>query len=145
MECGIVLVVTKLDRSLVIYKKGVPVAKFEIGFGRNGFRRKLRAGDGATPEGRYSIIKKNPTSRYYKALLFDYPNDEDRKRFLLSKGKKLIPEDAGIGAFLEIHGGGKWSVTDGCISLNNPDMDAIFELVEEGTPVIIVGALSKDH
>ena len=50
-------------------------------------------GDYATPEGRYRIEKKMPTSQYYKALLLDYPNAEDKKRFQLNKME-------GIGYFL---------------------------------------------
>lgn len=140
---GAAIVVSKIDRRLTVYQKGNPVSTFEIGLGRNGLSRKLYAGDAATPEGRYSVIWKNPASRYYKALLIDYPNKEDKKRYALAQTNGLIPRNAGIGALVEIHGGGKGSVTNGCVSLDNTDMDRIFELVSEGTIVVIVGAVSK--
>jgi len=141
---GSAIVVSKIDRRLTVYQKGQPVATFEVGLGRNGLSRKLYAGDTATPEGRYSIIQKNPASRYYKALLIDYPNKEDRVRYAQAQKNGLIPRNAGIGAFVEIHGGGKGSVTNGCVSMDNKDMDRIFELVAQGTPVVIVGAVSKN-
>ena len=80
------ILVSKIDRKLVLYKAGVPYRTYSIGLGKNGFHDKLHAGDLATPEGKYFITKKLPRSRYYKALLINYPNDEDRRAF--SKARK---------------------------------------------------------
>lgn len=140
-----VIVVSKIDRNLTIYKKGEPLAAYEIGLGRNGLTNKLYAGDKATPEGRYGIIKKLTTSRFHKALLIDYPNEEDRKQFYVAKKRGFLPPKAGIGDLIEIHGGGKDYMTDGCISLENEDMDEIFNIVDVGTPVIIVGAIDSTN
>ena len=79
------LIVTKIDRSLVVYKNGKVVMAFDIGLGPNSLADKIHVGDYATPEGRYQIEKKMLTSQYYKALLLDYPNAEDKKRFQLNK------------------------------------------------------------
>lgn len=140
-----VIIVSKLDQKLTVYKKGKNIETYNIGLGRNGLKDKLYAGDGATPEGRYYIVKKNAGSHFYKALLFDYPNKEDRIRFNQAKKKGLIPAGTGIGSLLEIHGGGSEGMTKGCISLENKDMDRLFEIVMEGTPVTIVGAISDNH
>ena len=139
-EKGItVIVVSKMDRSLTVYEQGRPFKTYQIGIGRNGLADKLLAGDGATPEGSYRVVRKTTGSRYGKALLLNYPNDEDRKEFLRLKGMGRIPKRSGMGGLIEIHGGGKEGMTYGCVSLENRHMDEIFEWVTLGTPVAIVG------
>mgnify|MGYP003445634820 CR=1 FL=1 len=43
--------------------------------------------DGAVPEGRYHVAAKKGrgATKYYKALLLNYPNDADRRAFAASK------------------------------------------------------------
>lgn len=139
---GYALVILKLDRKMLVYKSGKLVNTYPIGLGKNGLSDKLYVGDKATPEGRYVVSRKNPRSRYYKALMFNYPNQEDRERFAWAKRKGLIPRGRGIGNNLEIHGGGPESVTEGCVSLDNPVMDKIYSVVGVNTPIVIVGTLS---
>jgi murein L,D-transpeptidase YafK len=140
---GIVaIIVSKIDHDLIVYRNGKKIGTYDIGLGRNALKDKLYAGDGATPEGRYYIVKKNGGSRYYKALLFDYPNNEDRIRFNAAKKNGIIPTRVGIGSLVEIHGGGSGGMTRGCISLDNNDMDKLFAITNEGTPVTIVGAVN---
>ncbi|MEI9478155.1 MAG: L,D-transpeptidase [Deltaproteobacteria bacterium] len=138
----IAIIVSKIDRGLTVYKHGRPFRTYEIGIGRNGSLDKLLAGDGATPEGSYRVIKKIARSRYRKALLLNYPNDEDKKEFLKLKKLGLIPKRAGMGGLIEIHGGGKEGMTYGCISLDDRHMDEVFKLAPLGTPVAIVGTPS---
>ena len=141
------IVVDKAERTLTLYKTGKILQVFNIGFGRYGYRDKLFSGDDATPEGRYKIIKKSGKgeSKYYKALLLDYPNQEDRKEFLKAKKRGLISKNARIGGLIEIHGGGEDSTTNGCIALENSHMDELFDKVAIGTPVTIVGATSIEN
>ena len=86
-------------------------------------------------------------TKYYKALLFDYPNTNDKARFARLKREGIIPRDAHIGGLLEIHGGGTgfagnhffgkdW--TAGCVALADTYMDRLWPHVRVGTPVIIV-------
>jgi hypothetical protein len=138
------IVISKLEKRMVIYKKGLAVAEFDVGLGFNGLSDKLHSGDDATPEGRYQITKKNPSSHFYKALLINYPNDEDMRRFAAAKQKREIPYWVGIGGLVEIHGGGEDSLTRGCISVDDKAMDELFNMVLVGTPVTIVGTLDKD-
>lgn len=135
------IVVNKSERTLVIYKNGSPFRTYNVGLGRNGSHDKIRAGDNATPEGKYKIIKKVPNSRYHKALLINYPNEEDKKQFMHAKENGIIPSQARIGGLIEIHGGGKDTMTFGCIGLDNGKMDEIYNLADLGTPVTIVGAV----
>ncbi|MDH4217698.1 MAG: L,D-transpeptidase [Candidatus Aminicenantes bacterium] len=139
------IIVTKIDRKLVIYKNGKPTMTFDIGLGPNSLADKIHVGDYATPEGKYRIIEKIPKSQYYKALLLDYPNEEDRKRFQVEKKEGIIPPGVGIGGLIEIHGGGKDSITNGCISIENDDLDRIFDLIDIGTPVTIVGSTRRKN
>jgi L,D-peptidoglycan transpeptidase YkuD (ErfK/YbiS/YcfS/YnhG family) len=137
------VLVNKLARRLTLLKKGREVAVYEIGLGKYGLSDKLCAGDEATPEGRYKIVKKNAQSHYYKALLLDYPNESDKKRFAQAKKKGLIPAGAAIGGLIEIHGGGKDSLTNGCVGVENSVMDSLFPEVSVGTVVTIVGSLES--
>ncbi len=138
------LVVSKEGHEVTLYQAGEAVRSFRADIGRELVSDKWHAGDAATPEGKYRIIlKKGPRdTKYYKALLLDYPNEEDRVRFERLKKRGLIPRRASLGGLIEIHGHGgqgrDW--TDGCVALSNADMDALFDLVPEGTPVTIVGS-----
>lgn len=138
------LLVIKLEKRMIIYRKGVAVAEFDVGLGFNGLSDKLHSGDDATPEGRYLITKKIPASRFYKALLINYPNEEDRERFASAKKRREIPYWVGIGGLVEIHGGGQDSLTRGCVSVNDKVMDQLFGMVSVGTPVTIVGTLDME-
>ena len=139
-----VILVDKLRRRVTIYRSGQPVGRFPAELGANGLRRKEHAGDRATPEGMYRVvqIKEAPQTKFYKALLLNYPNDEDRMRFALGQRRGEISARAGIGSLIEIHGAGgegrDW--TDGCIALTNEDMDRLFRQVRLGTAVTIVGS-----
>lgn len=139
-----VLLVSKLERELVVYRSAKPVAVFSIGLGRFGLSSKLHAGDSATPEGRYRITKKFKWSKFYKALMLNYPNDEDRRNFARSKKKGLVPAGASIGGLIEIHGGGTDGLTEGCVAVDNETMDRLFDLADVGTAVTIVGTLKSE-
>jgi hypothetical protein len=142
---GRAIVVNKLRRQLILYEKGVVEAIYPIGLGFNAIDDKLFAGDRATPEGRYQVVSKLPNSKFFKALLINYPNDEDRRRFAEAKRRKLIPANAKIGGLIEIHGGGKEAATLGCIGLNNDQMQDLYNRAAVGTPVVIVAAASNDN
>ena len=142
---GYAIVVNKLRRQLILYIKGEVVATYPVGLGFNTIGDKLRAGDRATPEGRYQVISKRPNSKFYRALMINYPNVDDQHRFAEAKRKKRIPANAKIGGLIEIHGGGKDSVTLGCIGLNDSHMLKLFNRIEVGTPVVIVAAMSTDN
>jgi len=134
------ILIIKAEKKLILLKKGEPVKTYPVGFGKNGWLDKLQARDHATPEGKYHIIGKNPRSKYYKALLINYPNENDRMEFERLKRKGLLGKKATIGGSIEIHGGGKDNLTYGCIALDNVSMEELYHKVEIGTPVTIIGA-----
>lgn len=140
-----VIVVDKLRRRLTVYRGGERVVSFAAELGANGLQRKAHSGDRATPEGAYRVVdrKEGRRTNFYKALLIDYPNDEDRERFATGKRVGTIPRRAGIGSLIEIHGDGgegrDW--TDGCVALANQDMDWVYDRAPIGTLIVIVGTV----
>jgi L,D-peptidoglycan transpeptidase YkuD (ErfK/YbiS/YcfS/YnhG family) len=135
------LIVNKSAHAAYLLKAGQIVHTYDCELGYNSARQKLFAGDGATPEGQYRITsERNNGSRYYKALMLDYPNAADKKRFKDNKRRGIISQRAGIGKNIEIHGAGgrgdDW--TEGCVALTNEDMNHLMKFVSAGTPVTIV-------
>ena len=137
------ILIIKANKKLLLYKNGSLSKSYPVGLGHNGWSDKQRAKDNATPEGKYKIISKNPASRYHRALLINYPNEEDRREFQRAKKRGLLPQSAGIGGSIEIHGGGDEGLTYGCISLDNHQIEELYYAVDVGTPVTIVGAIDE--
>lgn len=139
-----VILVDKLQSTCIILKGGKEFKSFPAEFGKSWMGDKLYAGDKATPEGVYKITEKKSRAktRYYKALLINYPNGEDQKRYDRMVKSGEIPRRTGIGGLIEIHGDGGKGVnwTDGCIALENSEMDVVFNQCSVNTPVIIVGS-----
>ena len=137
------IVVYKDEHRLTLYRSGRPVRSWRAELGYNSVRDKQHAGDAATPEGRYRITAKKGlgNTTYYKALLLNYPNSEDRAQFERKRRNGQLPRWARLGGLIEVHGeGGKgkdW--TKGCVAISNRDMDDLFPRVGVGTPVTIVG------
>jgi len=140
----VVLVAVKDQRILRLYRLGLVERTYPMELGKNPLQQKLRNGDQATPEGQYMVASKKSgaRTRYHLALLLNYPNQEDWDRFNEAKRRGQIPPKAAIGGLIEIHGeggkGGDW--TEGCLALTNEEMDDVFNQVEVGTPVIIIGS-----
>jgi hypothetical protein len=142
---GAAIIVDKLRHQLILYQGGRQSAIFAAELGGNGLERKLHTGDRATPEGRYRITAKKSggATKYYLALLIDYPNAADLKRYRAAEASGEVRRGTGAGSLIEIHGDGgsgrDW--TDGCVALTNADMEKLFSRVRVGTPVTIVGTL----
>jgi len=140
------LVVDKFSRKCIVYKSGKKIREFDVELGINWLGDKVQKGDKATPEGKYTItVKKSGRNTiYYKALLINFPNADDRRRFNQQKSAGNIARNANIGSAIEIHGGGGKGIdwTDGCVALTNRDMDNLYSLCSVGTPVAIVGSLT---
>ncbi|MBL7138425.1 MAG: L,D-transpeptidase family protein [Bacteroidales bacterium] len=142
-----VIIIDKFARKCYVYARGVQIFTLDAEFGINWIGEKKRVGDKATPEGRYSVTKKksNKRTNYYKALLIDYPNEEDKARFAEEVRRGLISWRTSIGGMIEIHGGGGKGInwTNGCVAVKNEDMDQVYQYAEVGTPVTIVGSLKS--
>ncbi len=141
---GNCIIVDKYAREARLYVAGKLQHTYDIELSENWAGNKMYQGDKATPEGRYKIKAKKAhgSTKYYKALLIDYPNDDDRIRFNAKKKNNQLQRSAKIGGLIEIHGGGGkgYDWTDGCVALTNDEMDHIFKFTSVGTPVTIVGS-----
>ncbi len=139
-----VILVNKMEATCTVLENGKAVNVFEAEFGPNWMGDKMMRGDRATPQGAYKVTekKKGGRTKYYKALLLNYPNSEDLVRFDQMKKVGSVSKSAHIGGLIEIHGGGGKGVhwTDGCVALQNNEMDTIYELCAIGTPVFIIGS-----
>lgn len=142
-----VILVDKYAHRCVIYQNGQALKTFEAELGINWIGDKRLKGDKATPEGIYKVIQKKDRkhTRFHKALLLNYPNDEDKRRIAEEKKNGTLARLAQPGGLIEIHGHGGKGVnwTDGCVALKDDDMDQLFRIVAEGTPVVIVGSLKS--
>jgi murein L,D-transpeptidase YafK len=133
----------KADHRLTLYADGEPVRSYDVELGSNWVAVKTHAGDSATPEGHYRVVVKKDRgeSAYHRALLLNYPNDQDRQAFARARRRGLVPSSARPGGLIEIHGAGgrgdDW--TNGCVAMSNSDIDDLFRRVPIGTRVTIVG------
>ena len=135
------VLVDKSDRMLYLMRNGEPYRAYEIALGFHPVGKKLKEGDGKTPEGTYVLGWRKPSSRFYRAIHISYPNEEDRAQALESGHRP--------GGMIMLHGypdpevfastnyrirGRDW--TDGCIAVRNHDMDEIWNAVGDGTPIV---------
>jgi len=138
------IIIDKFSRKCIVYLGGVRKLEYNVELGTNWVGDKRVRGDKATPEGMYRISKKfnNNHTKYYKALLLDYPNEFDKAEFVKEIAQGTLPRNAKMGSLIEIHGNGGKGVdwTEGCVALIDSEMDVIFKLVREGTLVTIVGS-----
>ena len=129
------VVLDKSDRLLTLYSKGKPIGYYRVALGGAPEGHKLAEGDGRTPEGLYTIDRRNPRSSFYLSIGISYPNTADQTR---AWAAGLEP-----GGNIFIHGQpnghrdqpGDW--TDGCIAVSNEEIREIWTRVPMGTPVAI--------
>jgi len=112
----------------------VILRQYRIALGRDPIGHKQCEGDGRTPEGRYTIDRRNPKSKYHLSLHISYPNADDVAR---AQAAAVEP-----GGDIMIHGlkdgelrDGDW--TQGCIAVTNEEMEEIWGLVPDGTVIVI--------
>lgn len=134
------VVVEKSKRLLTLYHNNQPFLTQKIALGRNPVGAKTCSGDYKTPEGRYTVTGRNPASHYYRSLRLSYPNASD-----IAKARK---QGCSPGGNIAIHGlenGYEWvgrthrdaDWTNGCIAVTNQEMDQLWRLIPNGTPVEI--------
>jgi hypothetical protein len=134
------VLVIKNKRILVLLKDGEIFKTYKIALGKQPTGHKVRQGDRRTPEGRYVLDSRNPKSKYHLAIHISYPNESDilnaQKRGVSPGGDIMIHGlPAGSGGVGELHSFLDW--TDGCIAVTNSEMEEIWQLVADGTPIEI--------
>ncbi len=134
------MVVLKRDRALMLLNRGVVVRSYKVALGAQPEGRKTREGDGRTPEGIYSLDRRNRASRFYRAIHISYPSaadvDSARRAGVAPGGDVMIHGlPNGFGWIGPLHRG--WDWTDGCIAVTDREMDEIWRAVADGTPIEI--------
>jgi murein L,D-transpeptidase YafK len=132
------VVVLKTKHELVLLSGDHVVKSYRVALGRGGLEPKRRQGDGRTPEGIYRIDHRNPASRYHLALHISYPESSDKQRAQrlgVNPGGDIMihglpPEYSWVG---RRHLLSDW--TEGCIAVTDSEIEEIWELVPDGTPV----------
>lgn len=123
-----------------LMRSGQILKTYRIALGGEPVGRKVRRGDHRTPEGVYVIDRRNSQSQFHRSLHISYPNAEDKeraKRLGVSPGGDIfihgLPNGYGwIGA---AHRAKDW--TDGCVAVTDHEIEEIWLLVDNGTPVEI--------
>lgn len=135
--------VRKSAREMDLLRNGQVIRSYAIALGGDpAGGHKTREGDQRTPEGRYEIDWRNPNSIAHLSLHISYPDAEDRARAaaegLPPGGNIMIHGIANGWGFLGgLHRLRDW--TDGCIAVTNAEMQEIWSLVPDGTPIVIEG------
>ena len=143
---SVLVMVNKSQYRLEVYYRRKIIRSYKAVFGPKPQENKCVAGDRCTPEGWFTIKTKNPSSKYNKFMLLNYPNDSSVARFNKLKETGKIPKTAQMGGDVGIHGiwkggddmidmGVNW--TDGCVAIKNKDVDDLYTLIGVGTRVYI--------
>jgi murein L,D-transpeptidase YafK len=138
------VVVKKSQRKLELHNNGRVIREYRIALGGAPDGHKFREGDQRTPIGDYLLNWRNPNSNFYKSIHISYPNERD----------KLVSRSLGYsspGGMIMIHGlpnyvrsealrqqyaNRDW--TQGCIAVQNHEIDEIWSMVRDGTPIKIL-------
>lgn len=139
------VVIDKSRHVLTLYDGAAVLRSYPVSFGRGGLAPKMREGDKLTPEGHYKIINRKPDSAYHLALRISYPDAADQKRAAaagVSAGSDIMIHGLrnGFGWIGVLHRRLDWTL--GCIAVTNPEIEQIWQLVPDGTPVEILPAIA---
>jgi murein L,D-transpeptidase YafK len=134
------VLVKKKDHKLLLMNGDVVVKSYSIALARGGLEPKQRQGDHKTPEGLYLIDSRNQMSRFHRALHVSYPSEADKERT-----RKLGMDPGGDIMIHGIQNGLGWlkasqrliDWTDGCIAVTDEEIEEIWNLVPNGTPIEI--------
>ncbi len=136
--------VYKLQRTLQLVSGNKIIRSYPIRLGFTPIGHKTQEGDGKTPEGRYILDWRNPNSQFYKSFHISYPNNQDRAQ---AKARGVS-----TGGDVMVHGSTTRKMSNipnmmsylpqkdwtyGCIAIRNIDIDELWKLVDDKTPISI--------
>ena len=130
------IVIEKAARRMQLIQDGKPVRTYQIALGFWPSGDKSRQGDGRTPEGEFTIDRRNNESAFHLSIGLDYPRPDDRDRAArggYSPGGDIFihgqPNALPEGFKLR----GDW--TAGCIAVTNTEIREIWAVTPVGTKV----------
>jgi murein L,D-transpeptidase YafK len=134
------VVIEKDARLLHLMHDGKAFRTFKIALGIRPVGDKKSEGDFKTPEGKYTLDRRNPNSEFFLSIHVSYPDSADRR-----EAANLGVDPGGA---IMIHGQPNepsrsetyyrtqdW--TNGCIAVSNSDMIDIWLMTGENTPIEI--------
>jgi murein L,D-transpeptidase YafK len=135
------VVVKKSRRRLYLMDGDKVVRSYKVALGLEPVGPKERDGDFRTPEGWYTLDRRNPRSEFFLSIQISYPNTSDLRRARLHGWQP--------GGSIMIHGlpnrlkNSPWYYhhndwTDGCIAVSDADMVEIWLLTRDGMPIDIL-------
>ncbi len=135
------VLVDKSRKTMWLIADGNRYREYKICLGDNPVGHKQEQGDERTPEGNYIIDYRNPKSSYHLSLHINYPDKQDKEN---AKKKGVDPGGDifihglpnGFGKMAFIFNGRDW--TDGCIAVTNKEIEEIWKLVNNNTPIEIL-------
>ncbi len=137
------VIVHKAERRMELYNNNQLIRAYSIRLGKSPVGHKMQEGDQRTPEGEYILDWRNPNSRFHKSIHISYPNARDRafaEAMGVNPGSHImihgLPNQVTSPTLIEEYMRIDW--TDGCIAVSNEEMDEIWELVADGTPILIL-------
>jgi murein L,D-transpeptidase YafK len=137
------VIIKKGARKMMLMKNGKVLRSYRIALGARPTGHKQQQGDERTPEGNYTLDYRNPGSKFHRSIHVSYPNAKDRaaaKKRGVSPGGEIFvhgvpgatPDNQIVQAALN-----RTNWTDGCIAVTNDEMDEIWAMVSDGTPIRI--------
>lgn len=127
--------VFKGERKMYLLSQDKVLSKYKIALGGNPVGHKQFEGDGKTPEGAYLIDRRNANSAFHLSLGISYPNENDRA-FAEAMGKSPGGDIFIHGRARKDKGRGKdW--TAGCIAVKDEEIEEIYAMVRDHTPIFI--------
>lgn len=138
------IVIEKGARELTLWDGARQMFRCRIALGREPAGPKEREGDGRTPEGVYTVCLVKERGKYGRSLGLSYPGTHDAQA-ALARGEidretfeaiarahregRRPPWGSPLGGEIYLHEGGSRSDwTQGCVALEEADMDRVFPL-----------------
>ena len=134
------VIVMKKERKLTLMSQRKVLKTYKVALGGDPIGAKARQGDHKTPEGVYRLDRRNAQSKFYKSVHISYPDAKDT-----AQARKM---GVSPGGDVYVHGlpnGYKWvganhrlkDWTDGCVAVTDEEIDEIWKVVPNGTPIEI--------
>jgi len=134
------ILIEKAKREMTLLTHGKVLRSYRVALGHNPVGPKTRQGDMRTPEGLYTIDARYAQSEYHRALHISYPNAADRaqaRKLGVDPGGDILIHGLpnGMGYIGKAHR--LWDWTKGCVAVTDEEIEEIWRLVPNGTPVEI--------
>ncbi|MDE1152751.1 MAG: L,D-transpeptidase family protein [Micavibrio sp.] len=132
----------KADRIMhLLDADGNVLRNYKIVLGWEPIGKKTEEGDGKTPEGSYTIDSFNENSSYNKSMRISYPNKDDvaqaKKRHVSPGGAIFIHGKPNFKGWMFWHYNKSTDWTNGCVAIDNTDINEMWKIINIGTPVTI--------